>query len=334
MDDWQRERDRDLWRAAQYSHIYGQEYAQNYLMWARALPGLFWAVLIVIGICAAFPPVLLFAVVGLLLWGASAAFHGIRAARQAEAKRQAQRASIERHQAAVDRLLHDLKVSLADGNDAAVGEVCKSLAREDAFGATVPLLRIALGDIDPCQRLCAVRGLRWGTRFMDQVKTPDGGFQIVVENMPNVLLFRTFLDSHEITQNRVAAAIALGNGGYMDGIRLHEHAIHDPIPEVRAACCHAMGKLMALGRGNAESRSIWVGMIPENDRLEAFGALVTALRDPNPRARQEAAQALGEFRDPRALRPLQELAADSSQPESVRRAASDAVATLRQGVSV
>jgi len=332
MSDWERERDRDLWRAAQYSHIYGQEYAQNYLMWVRAIPGIFWAVLIVIGVCVAFPPVLLFAVLGLLLWGGAAAFHWIRDARRAESERQARDAAIERHMAAVDRLVYDLRVALKDGNDAAVGEVCKLIAREDAFGYAMPHLRLALGDIDPCLRLCAIRGLRWGTRFLDENRTPDGGIQIVVENMPSPLLWNLLADGKETTHLRVAAAVALGNGGYMDAFGSLTRILSDATPEVRAASCHALGRHMALLRGDARLRSVWVGQITEEARREGLSTVLGALRDSHPRVRQEAAQALGEFRDPLALRPLQELAADRSQTDTVRRAASDAVAAIRQGV--
>ena len=154
MDDWQRERDRELWRAAQYSHIYGQEYAQNYLAWSRAVPGF----LILVAVCFLFPVILLIPLGLLLLWGGGTAFRWIGEFRQAKVRQ----AAIERHQSAVDCLVHDLKVALMSGSDAAVGEVCKSLAREEAFQFAIPHLRVALNDIDPCQRLCAVRGLRWG----------------------------------------------------------------------------------------------------------------------------------------------------------------------------
>ena len=328
MSDWEREDDRNIWRAAQYSHIYGREYAQNYLAWSRALPGI--AILIVA--CFLFPAILLVPLGILLLWGGVAAFGYIRGARRAESERQTRQAAIERHQAAVDRLVHDLQVALKDGNDAAVGEVCKSLAREEAFGAAIPQLRIALGDIDSCQRLCAVRGLRWGTRFMET--RSDGDFtQVVMETMPSVLLWRVLRDAQETAQLRVAAAITLGNGGYMDAFGSLFRSAADSNPDVRAACCHALGRLIALLRGDVQARSVWVNEITDELRGEGFSTMLGVLHDSHPRVRQEAAQALGEFRDLRALRPLQELAADRLQPEAVRRAASDAVAAIRQGVA-
>ncbi len=329
MSDWEREDDRNLWRAAQYSHIYGRDYAQNYLAWSRALPGI--AILIVA--CFLFPAILLVPLGILLLWGGVAAFQWIRDTRQAEAQRQAYQACVERHEAAVERLVHDLKVALMTGNDAAVGEVCKSLAREEAFGAAIPQLRIALGDIDPCQRLCAVRGLRWGTRFMET--RSDGNYtQVVMETMPSVLLWGVLADAKETAQLRVAAAITLGNGGYMDAFGSLFRSVADGNPDVRAACCHALGRHMALLRGDVQSRSVWVSEITDESRREGFSTVLGALHDSHPRVRQEAAQALGEFLDPRALRPLQELAADRSQPDAVRRAASDAVAVIRQGVEL
>ena len=328
MSDWERDDDRNLWRASQYANIYGREYAQNYLAWSRALPG----IAILIAACFLFPAILLVPLGILLLWGGVAGFGYIREVRRAESERQAREAAIERHQAAVDRLVHDLSVALKDGNDAAVGEVCKLIAREDAFGYAMPHLRLALGDIDPCWRLCAIRGLRWGTRFLDENRTPDGGIQIVVENMPSLLLWNLLADGKETTHLRVAAAVALGNGGYMDAFGSLTRILSDATPEVRAASCHALGRHMALLRGDAHLRSVWVGQITEEARREGLSAVLGVLRDSHPRVRQEAAQALGEFRDPLALRPLQELAADRSQTDTVRRAASDAVAAIRQGV--
>lgn len=327
MSDWEREDDRTLWRASQYANIYGREYAQNYLAWSRALPG----IAILIAACFLFPAILLAPLGILLLWGGVAAFGYMRGLRQAAAQRQAREAAIERHQAAVDRLVHDLQVALRDGNDAAVGEVCKSFAREEAFGAAIPQLRIALGDIDPCQRLCAVRGLRWGTRFME-TRSDRNYTQIVMETMPSALLWAVLCDTKETAQIRVAAAITLGNGGYIDAFGSLTRILSDTTPEVRAACCHALGRLVALLRGDVQFRSVWVNEITEEARGEGFSTVLGALHDSNPRVRQEAAQALGQFLDPRALRPLQELAADCSQPDAVRRAASDAVVTIRHGV--
>ncbi len=328
MSDWEREDDRNLWRASQYANIYGREYAQNYLAWSRALPG----IAILIAACFLFPAILLVPFGILLLWGGVAACGYMRGVRQTAAQRQAREAAIERHQAAVDRLVHDLQVALRDGNDAAVGEVCKLIAREDAFSYAMPHLRLALGDIDPCLRLCAIRGLRWGTRFLDQNRTPDGCIQIVVENMPSPLLWSLLADVKETTHLRVAAAVALGNGGYMDAFGSLTHILYDAAPEVRAASCHALGRHMALLREDAHLRSVWVGQITEEARKKGLSTVLGALRDSHPRVRQEAAQALGEFLDPLALRPLQELAADRSQPDTVRRAASDAVESIRQGV--
>ena len=333
MSDWEHKDDRTLWRAAQYSQVYGPEAGQNYLLWARAIPGFFWAVLIVVGVCVAFPPVLIFGVIALLLWGGVALFHWLRDARQAQAQREAQQASLERHQAAVDRLVHDLQVALGGGNDAAVGEVCKGLAHEGAFGFAVPFLRVALNDIDPCQRLCAVRGLRWGKRSLP-VNTQGSTSGGSGEDYPWLMLERVIQDARETPHLRVAAAIASGNGGFTENIYVLSAGIGDANADVRAACCHALGRLMVLLRENEEERLTWTQTTIKEIGQYAQVQVFNALRDPNTRVRQESAQALGEFRDPRNLRPLQELAADSSQPESVRRAASDAVAAIRQGASV
>ncbi len=332
MDDWQREQDRELWRAAQYSHIYGQKYAQNYLMWARAIPGILWTILIVVGICVAFPPVLLFGGVGLLLCGAAAAFLWIKNASQVKSQRLVQRASIERHQVAVDRLVHDLKVALVSGSDAAVGEVCKSLTREQAFQFAIPHLRVALNDIDPCQRLCAVRGLRWGKQCFvsnDQGSTTGVGD----EDLPWRMLDRVIQDARETHHLRVAAAIASGNGGFTQNISVLSAGISDANADVRAACCHALGRLMVLLRENEEERRAWTETTIKQVGQNAQVQVLNALHDPHIRVRLEAAQALGEFRDPRNLRPLQELAADGTQPDTVRRAASEAVAAIKQGTS-
>ena len=74
MSDWEREDDRNIWRAAQYSHIYGREYAQNYLAWSRALPG----IAILIAACFLFPAILLVPLGIVLLWGGVTGFGYIR----------------------------------------------------------------------------------------------------------------------------------------------------------------------------------------------------------------------------------------------------------------
>lgn len=74
MSDWQREDDRNLWRASQYANIYGREYAQNYLAWSRALPG----IAILIAACFLFPAILLVPLGIVLLWGGVTGFGYIR----------------------------------------------------------------------------------------------------------------------------------------------------------------------------------------------------------------------------------------------------------------
>ena len=329
MSDWQREDDRELWRAAQYSHVYGREYAQNYLAWSRATPG----IIIVIIICLAYPAILLVPLGILFLWGAIVAFRAIRHSREAKVNREAQEAAIARHQAAVDRLLHDLQVALGSGNDAAVGEVCKIIAQEEAFGFALPHLRVALGDIDPCLRLCAIRGLRWGAELTEG-HLSRGSAANTTETMPSALLAKVIGDAKETTQLRVAAAITVGNGGYTILFGYLTRFLSDTNPDVRAACCHAIGKQVALLRVDTHAGSTKANVVTAEERRQGFTAVLNMLRDPFQRARQEAAQTLGEFRNPEALRPLQELAADRSQPDAVRRAASDAVAAIKLGTSI
>ena len=333
MSDWQREDDRLLWRAAQYSHIYGQEAAQDYLAWNYGIQALCIVLGVIVVICIAFPVVLVVAGGVLFLFGGTAGCLAIRNAYRAKVKREAQEAAIERHQAAVDRLLHDLQVALASGNDAAVGEVCKTIAKEEAFGFALPHLRVALGDIDPCLRLCAIRGLRWGAELREG-HLSRGSAANTTETMPSALLAKVIGDTKETTQLRVAAAITVGNGGYTILFGHLTRFLSDSNPDVRSACCHAIGKQVALLRVDTHARSTKANLVTAEERRQGFAAVLNMLRDSSQRARQEAAQTLGEFRNPEALRPLQELAADRSQPDAVRRAASDAVAAIKLGTSI
>ena len=148
------------------------------------------------------------------------------------------------------------------------------------------------------------------------------------------MLHSVIQDARETPHLRVAAAIASGNGGFADNISTLSAGITDANADVRAACCHALGRLMLLLREDEEERLAWTKNTIKQVGQYAQVQVLSALRDPNIRVRQEAAQALGEFRDPRNLRPLQELAADQTQPDSVRRAASDAATAIKEGASV
>jgi len=266
---------------------------------------------------------------GLTVWhlAASGAFDwigNIAFAQQQEASRRDSLAKAQLKEATVKRLTHELHLAIQSQNDVAVGEVCKQFSAEDVFPAAIPLLEIALNDIDPCLRLCAVRGLRWGGIYeAKQSSYPSAKRE--PNKMPSDFLAGVLGDTQETTQLRVAASIAIGNAN-LDHARWQVlSSLRDPLPEVKAAGCHALGRLAAQVRANDP---ITQKQICEGSVLP----LLAALGEPDARVRQEAAQALGECGDIRALRPLQELAADGGERQAVRQAATDAATKVKIAV--
>ena len=248
MDDF----DRELWRADKIANVYGQDTAQSYLasVAAEYASGCVWTLAGgVILLCIVYPPALIGVGVLVAAWivlsAASVLAPHTRALASACAAREKARldkSTAEQREAAVQGMLRELGVALQTVNEDWVADLGRRLRSAGAMGRAVPALPLALEDTDPAVRLCALRGLRWGH---------DAG-DAPTEQKPWALLCGVVASKTEETRLRVAAAVALGSGGFID----YHRALHTNLGfaegDVRAAACYALGTLAAadtpLGR--------------------------------------------------------------------------------------
>lgn len=253
-------------------------------------------VLILVGLCFAFPP---------LAWGLGAvaaifvgwyvwAFH-IQDAVQ-DANRQHQTRQKEE---ATEQQVARLKRLLAAGNPAECVKTCGEMATQRTLLQAVQPLVVAANDADGSRRNCALLGLK-----------------LCAENglSTGSTARERLADDTEWTINRVLAAETIGAKLDDEGIAALFQALSDREPQVRAAAALGLGKAARSHYG-----------LPVTDWL------LPLLGDPVPEVRVAAAEALGKTRDPKALRPLQAVNADSQQSRDVREAALTAVTELRNG---
>lgn len=315
MDDF----DRELWRVDKYAHIYGSDYAQSYLasVAAEYASGCVWTLAGgVILLCIVYPPALIGVGVLVAAWIALSAAsvlaphaRALATARAVREKAWLDKSTTEQREAAVQGMLRELGVALQTINENWTGDVCRRLGAYSAMGRAAPALALALEDIDHAVRLCAIRGLRWGHEAGDAP----------TEQQSWTLLCGVVASKGEETRLRVAAAVALGSGGYMDCHRALHTYLGSAEGDVRAAACHALGTLAAADPA-------WRQTI----RHHSFDAVLAALGDGHARMRREAAGTLGTLGDPRAVKPLQRLASDPRQPAEVRTAAVGAVQRMQR----
>ncbi len=138
---------------------------------------------------------------------------------------------------------------------------------------------------------------------------------------------------------RADAARVLGELKDPQSVKLLTCALQDPESQVRWAVLVSLGKLrvsravaplieaLSDPSSSAFQRQEAAGALGESGDLRAIEPLVKVLKDSDAFVRMIAADALGKFKDPRAIEPLKELLGDSEGV--VRSAAAEALKKIR-----
>ena len=237
--------------------------------------------------------------------------------KQFAAKQLKEQQTTQNKQHAIKQFTTKLTTAMAQKDDDQCKEICQVLRQASAMNDALPMLELAINDNDPSTRLCAIHGLRYGydKEHPYQGSGAAQSFSFTDFNKrASSLLCKVLSDTSEKDLNRAASAIAIGSAGYSEGLQTVMSHLSDPSHNVRAACCHALGKM-----GCQESGSC--------------SRLIAALEDEHENVRAEAIGALGEAGDAQAVRFLQQVQLSSRATSATRRAAGDAVAKIKERVT-